>query len=206
MTKNVDLFQADRKMAERVADYMQKKVWGITLKVYLKKEVEKLENSIKGLENCRGSIVGTNVDDAIGQLRNKIAEAQEKTAKQIKEEARFEWTDADNAFFKAYKSADTQAQIYTALEKWFATYHLEVANTKLEESIVDAIRGERNATSRTIIRSGAEKFTEQKRTKNDVLKLLYGKLAERMLQAGTLKPASIPEEIREFYAPKKRTK
>lgn len=204
--KKVDMFAADKAMAERVADYMNKKVWGITLRKRLSLDIKKLEDSIHGLENCRGSIIGTNVDEAIANIRTKIDDKKKKVADQIKEEARFEWCKADDAFYKAYKSAETKAQIYTAIEKWFAEYHLNVAQTDFEFALMDAIGGERNATTTQIIRSGATQFTVEKRTKNDILRIFYGKLSEKMLEVGTLKPAVIPEDIREAYAPKKRAK
>lgn len=204
--KKIDMFQADRAMAERVADYMTKKVWGITLRKRLSLDIKKLEDSIQGLENCRGSIIGTNVDEAIANIRTQIDEKKKKVAKQIADEARFEWCKADDIFYKAYKNAETKAQIYTAIEAWFAEYNLGVAQTDFEFALMDAISGERNATATQIIRSGATKFTVEKRTKNDILRIFYGKLSEKMLEVGTLKPATIPEDIRDAYAPKKRNK
>lgn len=206
MTKKVDMFKADRAMADRVAEFMTMKVWGITLKVRLNKDIKKLEDSIQGLENCRGSMVGVDVDVAIARNRALIDDKRKKYEEQVKNEALFAWTDADNAFFKAYRNAETMAQVYTALEKWFEVYHLDVAQTNLEDDIINAIRGGRNATARQIINSGATRFTTDKRAKNDVLKLIYGKLSEKMLEVGTLKPATIPEDVREYYAPKKANK
>lgn len=204
--KKIDMFKADRAMADRVSEYMNKKVWGITLRKRLQSDILKHENSIQGLENCRGSIVGTNVDDAIAELRAQIADKKQKVQKQIAEEARFEWDANDKAFYKAYKNATTDAMVYTALEKWFEAYHLDVAQTDFEFAIIKAIGGERNATATQIIRSGATQFVVGKRTQNEVMRIFYGKLSEKMLEVGTLKPSAIPEDIREAYAPKKRAK
>ena len=70
-------------------------------------------------------------------------------------------------------------------------------------NITKAIAGHRNATSRTVIKSGATQFTMNKRTKTDVMKLFYGTIAEYSLAKGALKPTKIPADIVEAYAPKK---
>ena len=73
-------------------------------------------------------------------------------------------------------------------------------------SIYDAISGKKRASASTIIKSGAKQFVDVKRSKGDVVGLLYGTLAERMLEVGTLKATEIQEDVREFYAPKKKEK
>lgn len=78
---------------------------------------------------------------------------------------------------------------------------MDIEGTTLENDILSAIKGEKAANGRTIIKSGATQFT-QKRSKGDVLKVFYGKLAEHMLAAGTLKAQEIPEDVKKAYAKK----
>lgn len=205
-TMNVDLFQADKAMGERVADFMQKKVWGITLQYRYKKEVETITASIEGLRKLEGSILQNQTEENIKALENRIVELTEALKKQKEEEATFSFTEADNTLFKEYDKATTNVMIYTAIVKWFKVYGLDVDGTLFIQSMMDAIGGKQPENNKGIIRSGATKFNAEKRKKANFMKVFYGELAEAMLKAGTLKPTAIPEDVREFYAPKKKDK
>lgn len=200
---NVDLFKADRSMAERVADFMSKKVWGIALTTRYKKDIADCESAISGLEKCKGSILAESADADIEAIHKTMSDLKVKLDKQKEEEAFFEYSKEDTAMYNGYKKATTVAQIHTAIEAWFRVYGLEVCGSMLINEIVSAVSGERFATNRTIVNSGATVFTG-KRSKSDFLKVFYGKLSEKMLEAGTLKATAIPEDIREYYAPKKK--
>ena len=147
--------------------------------------------------------MGNNVDADIEALKTHIIALSEELKKKKEEEATFSYTEADKALYKSYKSATTMAMVHTAIEKWFSVYSLEVAGSDLINEIVSAISGEAPATNKEVINSGATKFNG-KRRQGDFLKVFYGKLAEKMLEAGTLKATAIPEEVREYYAPKKK--
>lgn len=205
-TMNVDLFQADKAMGERVADFMQKKVWGITLTARYKKDVETIEKSIEGLRKLEGSILQNQTEENVKALEARIVELKAALDKQKEEEATFTYTDADLALYEAYKKATTNAMIYNGIVKWFSNYHLDVDGTMFIQNIMAAISGKQPENNKGIIRSGATKFNSEKRTKTNFLKVFYGELAEAMLKAGTLKPTAIPEDVREFYAPKKKDK
>lgn len=203
--KKVDMFKADRQMAVRVAEYMRTKVWGITLKTRLKKELASYEEQLKIIADPEQRVM--TAEEAEGFRRRVEARAKfakEKFDAQMKEEARFELTDADKAFYAAYKGADTDDKIKQAIVAWAKVYDLDLTGTDLLAELFRAISGARKLGASAIIRSEATKFTDDKRTKNDVLSILYGRMAEKMLEAGTLKPQAIPEDIREYYAPKSR--
>ena len=205
--KKTDLFKADKVMSERVADFMRTKVWGITLKARFKKEEETILASIEGLKKLDGSVLADKGKDSISALEEKLDELADKLSKQLEEEAKFDFTDNDKNFYKGYKSAKTEEEVCNAIIGWFKTYNLEVTkDSDIVISILDAISGKKKASASAIIRSNAKKFVEDKRTKGDVVGLLYGTLAERMLEVGTLKPTEIQEDVREFYAPKKKDK
>lgn len=204
--KKVDLFKADKTMAERVSDFMSKKVWGITLQARYKKEVETIQVSIEGLRKLEGSILAEQTEANIKALEDRIVELTEALKEQKEEEATFSFTEADEAMYTAYKKATTNAMIYSAIVEWFKGYNLDVDGTMFIQSMMDAIGGKQPNNNKGIIRSGATVFNAEKRTKTNFLKVFYGELAEAMLKAGTLKATAIPEDIREFYAPKAKTK
>lgn len=205
--KKTDLFKADKVMAERVSEFMRTKVWGITLKARFKKEEETILASIEGLKKLDGSVLAEKGADSISALEDKLDELAEKLSKQLEEEAKFDFTDNDKNFYKGYKSAKSEEAVCSAIIGWFATYNLAVEkDSDIVVAINDAISGKKKASASTIIKSGAKQFVDEKRSKGDVIGLLYGVLAERMLEVGTLKPTEIQEDVREFYAPKKKEK
>lgn len=205
MAKNkVDLFKADKAMAERVSKFMNAKVWGIVYRKRAEQDIKAFEGSIEAKKRLEGSALWEKAQAEIASLEADIVSTKEALKKNLEESATFEYTEADNTFYNGYKSAETDAAVVEAVEAWFRGYKLEVAGTDFLADIIHAISGERKAGASTIIKSGATQFTIAKRAKNDILCVFYGKLSEKMLEAGTLKATEIPEDIREMYAPKKK--
>lgn len=203
--KKTDLFKANREMSTRVAEFMRTKVWGITLKARCQKEVKEAQTSIEGLKKLNGSILAEEGKKSILALEARITELNDALAKQLEEEAKFEYTQNDKDFYTAYKNATDITGVAHAIIDWFKVYGLEVTgDNDIVISIMDAISGKKKASAKVVINSGATKFVDEKRTKGDVLGLLYGTLAERMLEVGTLKPVEIQSDVREFYAPKQK--
>lgn len=219
-TNKVDLFQADKAMSERVSKFMNAKVWGIVYRKRAEQDIKSFEGSIEAKKRLEGSILWEEKQAEIAKLEQDIADTKEALKKNLEENATFDYTEADNAFYKAYKDAEDVGTIYEAIITWFKGYGLELTvesmielenngkkvNTSLVDYIYAAIAGERKATASVIIKSGATQFTIAKRVKNDVLCVFYGKLSEVMLQKGTLKATEIPADIREMYAPQKKEK
>lgn len=205
-TNKVDLFKADKAMAERVSKFMNAKVWGIVFRKRAEQDIKAFEGSIEAKKRLEGSALWEKAQAEIASLEQDIANTEEALKKNLEENATFDYTEADNTFYNSYKSAETDAAVIEAVETWFKGYKLEVAGTDFLADIIHAISGERKAGASTIIKSGATQFTIAKRAKNDILCVFYGKLSEKMLEAGTLKATEIPEDIREMYAPKKKEK
>lgn len=203
-TKKIDLFKADKAMSERVSKFMNAKVWGIVYRKYAEQDIKAFEGSIEAKKRFEGSVLWEEKQAEIEKLEQDITDTKEALKKNLEENATFDYTEADNTFYNSYKSAETDAAVVEAVEKWFEGYNLEVAGTEFLADIIHAIAGERKAGASTIIKSGATQFTIAKRAKNDILCVFYGKLSEKMLEAGTLKATEIPEDIREMYAPKKK--
>lgn len=206
MAKNkIDLFKADKAMAERVSKFMNAKVWGIVFRKRAEQDIKAFEGSIEAKKRLEGSTLWEKAQADIASLEADIVSTKEALKKNIEENATFDYTEADNAFYKSYKEAESDAAVVEAVEAWFRGYKLEVAGTDFLADIIHAISGERKAGAGVIIKSGATQFTIAKRAKNDVLCVFYGKLSEKMLEAGTLKATEIPEDIRAMYAPKKKS-
>ena len=57
MAKNVkvDFFKADKGFSTRVVEFMEKKVWAITLKTRYRKDIEKLESDLCRYEEVLNS-------------------------------------------------------------------------------------------------------------------------------------------------------
>ena len=204
MSKKVNMFQADKEFSARVNEFMRCKVWNITLKTRMRKEVEGLEVKIQNVESLRGSIIddGDKIDQMKAAYREEIAATEKKYQEQLEQEAKFDYTDADRLFYKAYSAAKDTADVLKALQEFCGTYGLTITDTNFEQELLDIIGGGARLGASAIIRSKATKFTKDKRSKVDVLTLLYGRIAEKMLEAGTLKPQDIPADIAKAYAKK----
>ncbi len=205
MAKRVNMFQAAKAMSERVNEYMHTQVWNVVVKTRLRKAQEKLAQELENLENLRGSVIS---DEQIFELaalkQNEYAETEQKLQELADKEQTFAYTAEDKEFYKAYKSAGKDdAKIREAVVAFCGAYNLDVKGTDLLDELADGIRGVKKASASQIVKSGATQFVAA-RTKNDVLTVLYGILAERMLKAGTLKAESIPEDVRKAYESKRK--
>lgn len=198
----VNLFDASKTMAERVGAFMRVKVWGITLKARLDAKIADAETKIDNLKEIALS-TGKDYSDDIDILESTIVVAKAEYEKAVEEGEKFELTENDKAFYKKYKNGE----VVDGMIEWFAFYGLEVDDkTELVQELCESLKGARKLGGRAIVRANAEKFTDNVRTKNDVLTVFYGRLAEKMMVAGTLKAEAIPEDVREMYAPKKKNK
>lgn len=201
----IDLYQVPKDITARVVEFMDKKVWGITLSKRCAVKVEELQSSIKGLKNAEGSVLGDQSAN-IAKLEKTIEELRAKVAEQKKAETTFAWTDADLALYNSYKDAQSWDEVCRAICAWFDKQGLTVsADLGLIRTLANAISGMRCASAGVIVRSEGRTLTD-KRTKVDVLKVFYSTLNELMQIAGTISPAQIPADVREMYAIKKNTK
>lgn len=207
MAKKINLFNAEKRMSERVENFMYCNVWKTVINTRYKVESDKIQAKLlfqfdafaKATNNERDSI-----QEKINVLQKELTTLADKKKEQLERETTFEYTQNDNNFYIMYKAAENTLEVRKAIRQWFAAYALvEIDGTTLENDILEAIKGEKAANGRTIIKSGATQFT-QKRSKSDVLKVFYGKLSEHMLAAGTLKAQEIPEDVRMAHAKKSK--
>lgn len=205
--RKANLFNAEKRMSERVENFMYCNVWKAVINDRYKAESENIKAKLsfqfdafaKATNNERDSI-----QEKINVLQKELTTLVDKKKDQLERETTFEYTQNDNNFYIMYKAAENTLEVRKAIRQWFAAYALvEIDGTTLENDILEAIKGEKAANGRTIIKSGATQFT-QKRSKSDVLKVFYGKLSEHMLAAGTLKAQEIPEDVRMAHAKKSK--
>ena len=202
--KRTDLFAANKEMSTRVADYMRIKVWNVTIKARLEKA---LKDGAQRIETLQGLAQDTGKDysEAISDIEAVVEAARENYKKLVEDGEKFELTENDKEFYKNYKNEGMKNE--DAIVKWFKKYDLDLkSGDDLVVDLASAIAGARKLSGRGIVKADAEKFTDNVRTKSDVMTVFYGRLSERMLEAGTLKPEAIPEDVRAFYAPKKANK
>lgn len=206
MAKKVDMFSASKAMSVRVVDYMHTQVWNVVIKARLRKAAEKLAQEIESAENLRGSAIITEeqVDAIIAEKQAEFARTEEALQAELDKEATFAYTGEDKAFYKAYKAAEgDEGKIKAAIVEFCGAYDLKVEGTDLLAELADCVRGVKKASAAQIVKSGATQFTAA-RTKNDVLTVLYGRIAERMIEAGTIKPEKIPADVRAMYEKKNK--
>ena len=203
--RKANLFSAEKRMAERVENFMYCNVWKSVINTRYKVESDKIQAKLLFQFDAftKASIDEREpIQEAINALQKELATLADKKKSQLERETTFDWTLNDNNFYGMYKAAENTLEVRKAIRQWFAAYALvDIEGTTLENDILESIKGEKAANGRTIIKSGATKFT-QKRSKSDVLNVFYGKLAEHMLAAGTLKAQEIPEDVKKHYAKK----
>lgn len=203
--RKANLFNAEKRMSERVENFMYCNVWKAVINDRYNAESEKIKAKLSFQFDvfAKASIDEREpIQEKINVLQNELATLADKKKDQLERGFTFEYTQNDSNFYGMYKAAEDTLGIRKAIRQWFAAYALvDIEGTTLENDILSAIKGEKAANGRTIIKSGATQFT-QKRSKGDVLKVFYGKLAEHMLAAGTLKAQEIPEDVKKAYAKK----
>ena len=212
-TKKINMFKADRAMAARVEDFATLYISKITDSKRHSSLIKSIDGTIKGLNNSLGSALDkeTAVTAVEAQIALKDAE-NARYKKACEDRAKWVWAEEDVELYKAISaynssmnpSAEQTETVENAVIAWFSAWGLETdKNTNIIKDIVRATGGLKIATSRVIVNSGAETWTSA-RTKADVLKVAYAVTLQYMIKAGTVKPAAIPDDIREAFAPKKK--
>lgn len=211
MAKRADWFAADKAMAERVQEFIVKKAEFITIKARREAEINGLKARLARYNDKDVVIVEDEKLRAqyIAKVEKELEDVKASYQKLIDENATFTYTDNDKKFYSAYKAAASDDDVSTAICNWVKAYtkadgsFLDMAGTSDLVEIMGAIGGKRALTARAHVNSGGTAFNG-KRTQNEILKVFYGELAERMIKAGTVKTANFPDEIKAKYAPKKR--
>ena len=130
------------------------------------------------------------------KLRDEISELQEKCDKQLKDEAKFEFTEGDKAFKKTLKGLDVNdPKIEQAVIDWFMNYKLDVTNSTLLYDVMDAIGGKEDF-NKLVDTEGLDAISVDN---TRALSMLYWVAFRAMANAGTIKKAQIPDIIKDNF-------
>lgn len=206
MAKKVNMVKADRALSERVADFTTLHICKIADKVEHDKRIKSLEDSMQSHKNLKGSAVVTadQVDALLLEDYEKIEKENQRYAEARKLRDRFEWYQEDVDLYKAIETGN-EADVYQSAVAWFHAWGLEDVDVKtnIVRDVVEGTKGLRINTARGIVNSGATVWTKA-RTKADVLKTVYAIVAQYMIKANTLKAPQVPDEVKAWFAPKKK--
>lgn len=204
--KKVNWYSASKDLAARVVEFGDAKLWGIIHRSQCKAKIAGLEVKIENLQELKGSMLDVDgrIDAQISEYQEQIEKAQAYCDEQIEKDAKFSYTANDTAMYKAYKSAESDKDIKTAITAWLKYYGVDAVDTKDLAMLTEAISGARRLGAGAIVRAKGKEFTSDKRTKNDVLGILYGKMTELLVAAGTVKLVSIPKDVQAMYVKTKK--
>lgn len=197
--RKIDLFGASKTMSTRVEEYVKCRVLRKSIMKNFNDQIKAIEQSLKNLENLRGSIREDQIDFQKESFLEKKESLLEKRDEQLKKEATFEFTEADKAFKKALKGRSMDSPVIeTEVIKWFSNYGLDVTDTQLLADVLSAIGGKEDF-NRLVDTDGIDGITVDN---NRALSMLYWTAFYHMANAGTIKPAQIPEIIQENFGQK----
>lgn len=208
MSKKINWFEASKDLSARVLEFGDAKLWGIIHRSQAKAKIAKIEGQIENLESLRGSLLddGEKLELMGEEYMRQIDAINDELDELLKADAVFTYTANDEKFYKAYKKATTDKEVKDAIVAWLDFYGVKSADSKNISDLYDAIRGAKKLGAGAIVRSNGTKFTNDKRSKGDVMGIFYGKLCELLVGAGTIKLVQIPEDVRSMYAKKKNNK
>lgn len=201
-----DLYSASKTLAEDVTAYMTSEVWVITARKRRDVEIASLKNLLGiATQNMRDAQTDEGRENARERARDYIAQindVNERFKTEYESRQKYVMGDRDKALYKAFINAANNEDKVAALNAWFKHYGVEI-NAKFAAPYIAAMGGLRGATAAQIVRSDMKAWTAA-RTRNDLLKVFYRLLTEKMISVGTIKPAQLPADVQAAYAPKKR--
>lgn len=205
MIKKVDFFMGKRDFSAHVAEFMRCKIWKKAIQLEFQKKIEDAQDDLRKIEQSKllGSIFAEKLDEAKVAGLAQIALLEQQRDEQIKAEAKFELSDADKELKKALKNASGSADlIANAVIAFFAEQGLEVEETYFLDEILDDF-GKKFDFKTFVATQGQD---ARALDVNRALEMVYCASYTHMLRVGTIKPAQIPEIVREKFAPKQEKK
>lgn len=189
MARKINLFDATRTFSEEVAMFMVKSVWQSEYKLELAKAIESETASIKGLENMRGSAVMTRdqIDDAIKERESLIETYKSTYADVVSTWVRMDYSAHAKSLYKAYSSAEDEKALRDAFVEFLGKYELQAgSDCDLVNTLVLAVAGDSSrSNTRQFVKTG--KASVETRGRAEFLKIVYRRLFDAMVKAGTIK-------------------
>lgn len=194
--KNVDLFKADKTMSTRVEEYVKCRILRKAIMKEYNDRISAIDTSIENLAKLEGSILAGTIDTQKAQFMAAREQLITERDEQIKKEAVFEYTQADKDFKKALKGlAVNDDAIANAVVGWFNNYGLDVSDSELLAHIIAAIGGKEDY-HKLVDTEGLDGVSVDN---NRALSMLYWVAFKHMATAGTIKPAQIPDIIKNNF-------
>ena len=201
----VDFFQSARTLSTRTSEFFRCIIKKAELNTIYGSKIDANEKSIAAIDGMLEK--GTNLDVTVEDLNRMRANyvtinesLKVEWGKLLKEQASFEYTEHDNAFRKAMKSATCLEDVKTAVKNFYKAYKLDVAGTTFETAVLESIG--KKIDTKTVVKSNGTKA--MKYDVANALKNLYGVAFEWMVEAGTIKPTDIPTVLIDKYAKKSK--
>lgn len=183
--KKVNLFQADKSFSGNVAEFMIKTLWRKEYSLELNEAIEKELCSIRGLDNCRGSAIMTDeqIDAAIAEKNAMIERYKSAYDTVVSEWTRFKPHEAVKNAYKYYKDGETE----DGFVAMFKAFGVEVsADTNIVVDLCNAVAGDSSRDNvGQVCKTGGWAVTL--RTQPEFVKIVYRRLADWMLDAGTIR-------------------
>lgn len=203
MDKRVDFYSATRQMSLDVAEYIRVVVAKKDINLTYANKCKELNETIERVENLSGSVFAGRVEELKANAYEALKKYEEERKQQLEEQATYVKSENDKRLEKVFKSKKgvTYESATEALIEWFMHYNLDITDTYLLEEIMDSFGSVQDI--KTLVRSDSMKI--MKVDYNKVLQKVYGICYEHMVGA-TIKPAQIPELVRDKYMPKKSKK
>ena len=195
----VDLFKADKSMSGRVEEYVKCRILRKAIMKQYEGQIKAIDDSIANLEKLVGSVLEETIPTKKAEYLVARNDIIAKRDEQITKEATFEYTKADTIFKKSLKGLSmNDSKIEEEVITWFKNYNLDVTNSELLADIVKAIGGKEDF-NRLVDSDGLDGVAVDN---NRALSMLYWVAFRHMATVGTIKPAQIPEIIRDNFGKK----
>ena len=196
--KKINLFNADRELSTRVADYMSCYVNRVEIVATYGAKIAKLREDLKGVMNLEGSFYSTEeLAEKVGKVEVKIQKLENEKVEALKKINTFTFTENDKIFKKSVIGADFNG-LKKAIVEWCKNYNIDVTDTSLLKDILNSI-GMRQDCKTLVTTDGN---TNLKYSPQTALNNMYSTLYTAMISVGTIKAVQIPEILREKYAKK----
>ena len=192
----VDLFKADKTMSTRVEEYVKCRILRKAIMKEYNDKISAIDTSVENLEKLRGSILEDKIEPQKAQFLIAREELITKRDEQIKKEATFEFTQGDKDFRKALKGLDMNSPVIAEqVIAWFNNYNLDITDSQLLADILLAIGGKEDF-NKLVDTEGLDAVAVDN---TRALSMLYWVAFRHMAQAGTIKPAQIPDIIKNNF-------
>lgn len=206
-TKNVDFFQSSRTLSTRTAEFFRCVIKKEELKVIYGGKIATNNASIASIDdmlsgNDKGHLEIS--EEKLNEMRENYVSInkslQAEWDKLVAEQATFEYTAGDKAFKKAIKKATSIEEVRTACRSFFRNYKLIIDDTAFEKLVLESI-GQKINNKKLVTTNGTKCMVYDA---TNALRNMYGVSFEKMVEAGTIKPAMIPSVLVDKYAKKNK--